>query len=145
MLLSSLAIVQLLALGGFLLTPGEPVTYYVSPTEPPNSDCACPDQSCHTMDYYSCNRGSYFNSEKINGAVTLTLMQGNHILRKCSFAVEHLETCEIIGKGPARNVIVYYSFHLLILSVYIANLTFIADRSLNPMTLFLLTVTLGHT
>ena len=126
---------QLLTLGGFLLTLGEAVVYYVSPTEPPNSDC--PSQPCHTLDYYSCNGENYFSSEKVN--VTIVLMQGNHTLQYCEIAIEHLETCKIIGIGSARDVTVYtflkqgISF-TDVMTIYIGKLTLIGDESL--ITLF---------
>ena len=52
-LLSWLMIVQLLTFREFLLTPGEAVVYYISPTESPNPDC--PGQPCHTLENHSCN------------------------------------------------------------------------------------------
>ena len=96
-------IVQLLTFGEFLLTPGEAVVYYVSPTKPPNPDC--PGQPCHTLEYYSCNGMSYFSSKNIN--ITIILMQGNHTLINCGIDIEHLETCIITGVGSASDVTMY--------------------------------------
>ena len=105
MLLSLLIVVQLLTQGGFflVLTPCEAVVYYVTPTQVSNSDC--PGQPCHTLDYYFCNGESFFGHER--GNITIILMQGNHALQTCSFAIEHLERCEIMGIKPAHKVIVH--------------------------------------
>ena len=120
-------IVQLLTLGEFLLTPGEAVVYYVSPTEPPNSNC--PGQPCHTLENYSCQGESYFSSEKVN--VTLILMQGNHTLKNCGIDIKHLETCKIMGVGSACEVIVHTFQDIWFfgtINIYIENLALIGGE-----------------
>lgn len=126
MLLSLLMILQVLTLGGFLLilTPCEAVVYYVTPTQVSNSDCA--SQPYHTLDYYFCKGERFFDHEKVN--VMIIFMQGTHTLQNCSFAIEHLEKCEIIGIEPAHNVIVHVAKGISFVNtttVYIETLTLV--------------------
>ena len=105
MLTLSVFLLPLLS-GGFILipVPGEAVIYYVTPTEPPISDC--PGEPCQTLDYYFSHGDRYFSSDKIN--VTMILLHGKHTLNN-GHKVRDLETFEMIGVEPAHEVVVYLS------------------------------------
>ena len=105
MLTLSVFLLPLLS-GGLILipVPGEAVIYYVTPTEPPISDC--PGEPCQTLDYYFSHGDRYFSSDKIN--VTMILLHGKHTLNN-GHKVRDLETFEMIGVEPAHEVVVYLS------------------------------------
>ena len=117
-----------LLLGGFILisVPGEAVIYYVTPTEPPNSDC--PGEPCQTLDYYFSHGDRYLSSEKIN--VTMILLHGKHNLNNhLIIYIQNLETFEMIGMEPAHDVVVQLSIPIELRNVttsYIGTLTIIA-------------------
>ena len=96
-----------LLLGGLTLisVPGEAVNnvYYVTPTEPPNSDC--PGEPCQTLDHYFSHIDRYFSSDKIN--VTMMFLQGNHILNTTDTTIMDLETFKMIGIEPANEGVVH--------------------------------------
>ena len=84
--------------------PSEAVVYYVTPTEPPNSDC--PGDPCQTLDYYFSHGDRYFNSDK--HSISMIFMHGNHRRLK-NATVKDLETFEMIGMEPTYDVVVQFS------------------------------------
>lgn len=123
-----------LVVGGFIFVSvsGEAVTYYVTPTEPPNSDC--PGEPCQTLDYYFSHGDRYFNSDTIN-TVTMILSHGKHTLRLNSdyYAIKDLETFEMVGTKLAADVAIYLSttfdgvLLINVTTVYIETITFIKE------------------
>ena len=131
-----------------ILTPGEAVVYYVTPTEPPNT--ACPqDQPCQTLDHYFSRKEEYFNSSKVNNT-TMLLLGGEHVLsgNNAEFvnvswpidlsghteielcyghAIKDLETFEMIGLKTAEDVVVQLFIDIILMNItqpHFANLTF---------------------
>ena len=126
-----------------ILTPGEAVVYYVTPTEPPNPDC--PGQPCQTLEYYFSHKEEYFNISKIN--VTILLLGGEHILSSnhaecpdnhmnnclskiiitsCGNIIKELEMFEMIGLEPAHDVVVQLLANIVLVNItksHFTNLT----------------------
>ena len=107
--------------------PGVGVIYYVTPTEQPISDC--PGEPCKTLDYYFCNGGRYFSSDKVN--VTMMLTRGKHIYtgyNETYTSIDVLETFEMIGMVAAEVTVIHLYAGIELQNVttsYFGNLTFI--------------------
>ena len=105
--------------------PGEAVNnvYYITPTEPPNSDC--PDEPCQTLGHYFRHIDRYFSSDKVN--VTMMFLRGNHILNTTGITIQDLETLKMIGIEPANEGVVHFFNPIAIKNVtttYFGSLTF---------------------
>ena len=139
-----LSIFLVLEVFSLILTPGEAVVYYVTPTEPPNPDC--PGQPCQTLDYYFSHKEEYFNSSKMN--VTMLVLGGRHILslnhtdksycrKSYAHIIKDLEMFEMIGLEPARDVVIQLLPDILLTNItksYFASLTF-SNAAANQTTL----------
>ena len=124
--------------GCFILSSvcfSEAITYYVSPTEPPNSDC--PGEPCQTLNYYFSHGDRYFSSDKV--IVTMIFLHGEHALNKDhnssfddlsdnTYFVDDLERFEMIGMELAHEIVVHLSTHIWLRNVtttYVGSLTLI--------------------
>ena len=105
----------------------EGAVYYVKPTDPLSSNC--PNETCHTLDYYFSNADKYFNSSEVN--VTLILLNGSHLLKtnnNGNVSIHDLEVFKMTGMEPASDVNVNWLCHEILLvnieNIYIRMVTF---------------------
>ena len=138
----------LLLLGELALisVPGEAVNnvYYVTPTEPPNSDC--PGEPCQKLVHYFSHGDRYFSSNNIN--VTMILLHGKHALKSRRFhiipyEVKDLEIFEMIGMEPAHDVVVHLFNNIQLINIttaYIETLTFTREKPYGNFLLYGFTV-----
>lgn len=96
-----------LLLKGLVLisVPGEATVYYVTPTDPPTSNCPVNDSvSCHTLNYYFTNG---FSGSHDDGNVTMILLPGSHVYTGSDGDfLGNLEIFKMIGLEQANNTVV---------------------------------------
>ena len=110
-----------LIINALFVATADAIVYYVTPTEPPSSEC--PSQPCQTMEHYFNNGYMYFGRNKVN--VTMKFLHGNHTLRNKQYYVEGLSRFEMIGMKPTRDV-AYISASINftnVAAIHIENLT----------------------